>query len=87
LVHFKSYDSVLRDTYGYGGAAFNFDFVYDVISGLINILKTGELAPTGNPFVRYYGMEVIDKVKDVMETLASKAAADMDAWLVVNTHF
>jgi hypothetical protein len=30
--------------------------------------------------VRFYDMEVIDKVKDVMVALASQAADQMDAW-------
>lgn len=40
----------------------------------MNLLKTGESIPGGNPYVKYYGMEVIDKVKDVMMVLASDGA-------------
>ncbi len=47
-------------------------------------MKAGDSATTtgtaGNSFAKYYDMEVVDKVKQVMATLVGEGVDHIDAW-------
>lgn len=84
LQYFKSYDSVLRDVYNFLGPSYNFEFVHDVCLGLLNIIKTGDLASEPNPYVKYFGMDCVEKIKRLMMTVAEELTDEMDAWRKVS---
>ncbi len=81
---FKTYDSVLRDTYQFTGATYNFPFVQDLVSSLDAILNHGDSAGglQGNAFCKYFGMEVLDRIKILLNSLSSECAAEFDSWRI-----
>lgn len=78
LSFFKMYDSVLRDVYNHYGPSFNFSFVEDVVEAVENLM--GACSQISESYINYFDMEIVDKMKVVMNTLVTEMSAEMLAW-------
>lgn len=80
LVNFKQYDSVLRETYNYLGATYDFGLVHDVITMLGNVLRAIGESKARSHLLQHFDLECVEKIRQVMLVCASKGAHEMDAW-------
>lgn len=79
LTHFRRYDSVLQSQYGFAGPSFNFEFLDDTVECIKQLLSAISETQTQSLII-YFDMELIDKIKGIMNTLVDEMSAEMIAW-------
>jgi len=92
LALFKTWDEALMDLYSATAPAYNYSFVSDVLATLNDLIDVGErllLQQTAaseadstniNPFTKYFGMQLLESVFNVMRIFSTECAADPTIW-------
>jgi len=65
LVNFKQYDSVLRETYHYLGATYDFGLVHDVVNTLGAILRAIGESKARAHLLQHFDLECVEKIRQV----------------------
>lgn len=71
LVNFKQYDSVLRETYHYLGATYDFGLVHDVIRTLGAVLRAIGESPSRTHLLEHFDLECVERIRQVRFLLSS----------------
>lgn len=79
---FKNYDKVLRDVYQFFGASYNFEYLLDIVTTLETIIATGRVVPNPaeNPFIKYFDMDVIDKIRQFFVNFSEELTVALPSW-------
>lgn len=76
LSNFKTYDPVLREVYNFMGPRYNFEYISEVLLVLENLLMTANSVEQ----LRYFELELLDQIRQLMRALSGEMADEMDSW-------